>query len=140
MHRWNRSFALLLGASLCAAPIAFAGDRGGSEAPNKAFNEAGDTQDEIYGHEVMTPSEIDRYQTRMRGTMTDAERRAFIESHRAEMQRRASERGTTLREGPGLDRTQTGTTTPGGQRPMADDDMGGGTGTGGTGATDTAPR
>jgi hypothetical protein len=57
----------------------------------------------MYGYELMTPEERDAYMDRMRNAKTPEERTKLRDEHRAEMQKRAKEKGVTLAEprGPG---------------------------------------
>jgi hypothetical protein len=57
----------------------------------------------MYGYELMTPEERQAYMDRMRNAKTPEERTKLRDEHRAEMQKRAKEKGVTLAEprGPG---------------------------------------
>jgi hypothetical protein len=57
----------------------------------------------MYGYELMTPEEREAYVDRMRNAKTPEERTKLRDEHRAEMQKRAKEKGVTLAEprGPG---------------------------------------
>jgi hypothetical protein len=57
----------------------------------------------IYGAELMTPDERNAYAEKMRSAKTQDERIKLRDEHRAEMQKRAKEKGVTLPEprGPG---------------------------------------
>jgi len=52
----------------------------------------------IYGYELMTPEERQAYADRMRAAKTPEERTKLRDEHRAEMQKRAKEKGVTLAE------------------------------------------
>jgi hypothetical protein len=60
-------------------------------------------QPRLYGSELMTPEERNAYIEKMRGAQTPEERLKLRDEHRAEMQKRAKEKGVTLPEprGPG---------------------------------------
>jgi hypothetical protein len=60
-------------------------------------------QPRMYGADLMTPQERDAYIEKMRAAKTPEERLKLRDEHRAEMQKRAQERGITLPEprGPG---------------------------------------
>ena len=64
-------------------------------------DKAGTTR--IYGYELMTPDERQAYVDKMRAAKTPEERARLRDEHRAEMQKRAKEKGVTLAEprGPG---------------------------------------
>jgi Spy/CpxP family protein refolding chaperone len=57
----------------------------------------------MYGYELMTPEERQAYMDRMRNAKTPEERTKLRDEHRAEMQKRAKDKGVTLAEprGPG---------------------------------------
>jgi hypothetical protein len=57
----------------------------------------------MYGYELMTPEERQAYADKMRAAKTPEERAKLRDEHRAEMQKRAKEKGVTLAEprGPG---------------------------------------
>ena len=55
---------------------------------------AGDSR--MYGYELMTPEERQAYMDKMRNAKTPEERTKLRDEHRAEMQRRAKEKGVTL--------------------------------------------
>jgi hypothetical protein len=52
----------------------------------------------MYGYELMTPEERQAYADRMRAAKTPEERTKLRDEHRAEMQKRAKEKGVTLSE------------------------------------------
>jgi hypothetical protein len=62
------------------------------------------TQEPIYGSELMTPQERAEYQTRMRAAKTEQEREAIRLEHHKQMQERARAQGKTLPETPPADR------------------------------------
>jgi len=73
-------------------------------------------QPRLYGAELMTPEERDAYIEKMRSAKTQEERRKLRDEHRAEMQKRAKEKGVTLPEprGPGAGRSSGAGGGPGG--------------------------
>lgn len=58
------------------------------------------TQDPIYGNQLMTPQERTEYGTRMRATKTAEEREQIRKTHHEQMQDRARTRGVTLPDEP----------------------------------------
>jgi hypothetical protein len=52
----------------------------------------------MYGYELMTPEERQTYMDKMRAAKTPEERAKLRDEHRAEMQKRAKEKGVTLPE------------------------------------------
>jgi len=52
----------------------------------------------MYGYELMTPEERQAYADKMRAAKTPEERTKLRDEHRAEMQKRAKEKGVTLQE------------------------------------------
>jgi hypothetical protein len=68
------------------------------------------TQERVYGWELMTPIERREYQTKMRALNTEQEREAFRLEHHRLMQERARVQGKTLPDmppagmGPGMGR------------------------------------
>ena len=58
------------------------------------------TQERIYGSELMTPQERNAYQNRMRATKTEQEREALRLEHHRQMQERARAQGKTLPDMP----------------------------------------
>ena len=52
----------------------------------------------MYGYELMTPEERQAYMDKMRNAKTPEERTKLRDEHRAEMQKRAKEKGVTLSE------------------------------------------
>jgi hypothetical protein len=84
--------------ALFAAPTTPALAQGAGAAPaDKAATPR------MYGYELMTPEERQAYMDRMRNAKTPEERTKLRDEHRAEMQKRAKEKGVTLAEprGPG---------------------------------------
>jgi hypothetical protein len=63
-------------------------------------------QPRLYGAELMTPEERNAYIEKMQSAKTPEERLKLRDEHRAEMQKRAKEKGVTLPEppGPGADK------------------------------------
>ena len=102
----TRTFAFLLGTSVCAtAPAAFA--QPGTPMPESGTTATDETTN-IYGHELMTPSEVHDYQTRL-GTLSGTDRQRFLAQHRTEMQQRAQQRGVTLPDTGSMDEHAPGT-------------------------------
>ncbi len=58
------------------------------------------TQQRIYGSQLMTAQERNEYQQRMRELKTQQERDQFRQEHHAKMQERAKERGVKLPDEP----------------------------------------
>lgn len=107
--------AVALGGSAFAAPGGTGGGGGGPSGPGGAgsgsltqdMDRARDMTrdqkrlhqtDDIYGSEVMTMEERNRYQRRIQSLRSQAERAQFETQHRAEMRKRAKTRGVTLAE------------------------------------------
>ena len=55
-----------------------------------------DSNNQIYGYELMTPAERSQYRTQIRRLKTLQERNQYRQQHMQQMQERARERGTTL--------------------------------------------
>ena len=53
---------------------------------------------QMYGYELMTPEERQAYMDKMRNAKTPEERTKLRDEHRAEMQKRAQDKGVTLSE------------------------------------------
>jgi len=87
------------------------------------------TQERIYGYELMTPQERNEYQDRMRATKTEQEREALRLEHHKQMQERAKAQGKTLPDAPPADRGP-GTGYGGGMGPGGGSGSGGGSGGG----------
>jgi hypothetical protein len=84
------------------------------------------TQEQVYGSQLMTKQERLEYQNKMRATTTAEEREQIRKEHHEQMQVRAKERGVTLPDSPPV----------GGKGMRPGSDMmgpGGGMGTGGGG-------
>jgi len=58
-------------------------------------------RDQVYGYQLMTPSERSEYRWQMRTLRTQQERDALRTKHHEQMQKRAAERGVTLPDMPG---------------------------------------
>jgi hypothetical protein len=56
------------------------------------------SKDAIYGAELMTDRELQRYQDRLRTMQTAEERNRFLEQHRTTMDARAKQRGVTVKD------------------------------------------
>ncbi|MBK6402257.1 MAG: hypothetical protein IPP18_11560 [Rhodocyclaceae bacterium] len=63
-------------------------------------NAAAETQQQVYGSQLMTRQERIDYRNQMRLLKTEEERIAFRAEHHKKMQERAKERGVTLPETP----------------------------------------
>lgn len=83
------------------------------------------SQDQIYGSQLMTQQERAEYQARMRSANTDAERERIRQEHHERMKERAKARGVTLPDQPPGDR--------GGMGSGRGVSPGGGMGSGGSG-------
>lgn len=92
-------------------------------APSMAADQV-QTQQQIYGSQLMTPQERAEYRTKMRSLKTRQERQAFRLEHHKAMQERARERGMMLPDMPPPGGGMRGGMGPGGG-------MGGGMGPGG---------
>lgn len=58
------------------------------------------TQERIYGSQLMTPQEREQHRAKMRSLKTEQEREQFRLQHHKEMQQRAKERGVTIPDEP----------------------------------------
>jgi hypothetical protein len=58
------------------------------------------TQDQIYGSQLMTPTERSEYSAKMRNLKTEQERNEYRYEHHRQMQDRARARGVTLPDSP----------------------------------------
>lgn len=58
------------------------------------------TQEPIYGGQLMTQQEIRDYQEKIRSASSDEERQQIRREHRREMQERAKRKGVVLRDQP----------------------------------------
>ncbi len=83
---------LIAAASAGLLAAAFAPAHGQATAP------ATKGEMRVYGEEVMTPQERQAYIDRMRAAKTPEERTKLRDEHRAEMQKRAQEKGITLQQ------------------------------------------
>jgi hypothetical protein len=109
--------SMLAGSLLLAFNPGFAAD---SSAQSKT-----QTQEQVYGSQLMTPQERSAYQTKMRAAKTNEEREQIRAQHHQEMQVRANQQGVTLPDmppAPGMG---------GGMGPGGGSGMGGGMGPGG---------
>lgn len=77
-------------AALLAMGLAPAHAQGDPPAPKREVR--------VYGEEVMTPQERQAYVDKMRAAKTPEERAKLRNEHRAEMQKRAQDKGITLKE------------------------------------------
>jgi hypothetical protein len=55
---------------------------------------------DIYGHQLMTPKERNDYRAKMRAAKTEQERGQYVKEHHERMQARAKERGMRLPDEP----------------------------------------
>lgn len=88
---------LLLGTSVLAQPAPPASERAQTQAQTESKNQA---QAQVYGWELMTPSERQAFQTRMRNATSAEEREQIRAEHHAQMQVRAEAQGVTLPDMP----------------------------------------
>ena len=88
--------ALSLG--VAAAVFAHPGQMGGGMGPGRM---AGGPAGFAAGQQLMTPEERSALQEKMRSAKTPEERQKLAAATRAEMQKRAKEKGITLPETPG---------------------------------------
>jgi len=58
------------------------------------------TQERIYGSQLMTPQEREQHRAKMRSLKTEQERERYRLQHHKEMQQRAKERGVTIPDEP----------------------------------------
>ena len=58
------------------------------------------TQEQVYGSQLMTPEEQTAYRAKMRATKTTEEREQLRKEHHEQMKQRAKERGVTLPDEP----------------------------------------
>ena len=78
---------VLAGAALLAGGVALAADQVRSRVQ---------TQDQVYGSQLMTPQERAEHRTKMRAAKTVEEREQIRKENHERMQERAKERGVTL--------------------------------------------
>jgi hypothetical protein len=110
----------ILAASLAGAPSTYAQSTSRDQARTQ-------TQEQIYGSQLMTQQEMNEYRERMRLAKTEQEREKIRADHHARMQDRAMQRGVKLPDGPPA---KSGGMGPGGGGVYG---PGGGTGSGGGG-------
>ena len=92
---------LMLSLAAAVAASAYAADPVQSREPTQTTQQ---TQERIYGAELMTPQERAEYQTRMRAAKTEQEREAIRLEHHKQMQERARAQGKTLPDMPPVGR------------------------------------
>lgn len=68
--------------------------------PAAAVQKKAQTQDRIYGSQLMTAEERNAYRARMKLANTQADRERIRQEHHDQMQQRAKERGVTLPKQP----------------------------------------
>ena len=83
----------LAGTILLAAGVALAADQVRSQVQTQ-------TQDQIYGSQMMTPQELAEHRAKMRAAKTVEEREQVRKENHERMQARAKERGVTLPDEP----------------------------------------
>jgi hypothetical protein len=71
-----------------------------AQPAQKPMMQQSQTQDRIYGSQLMTSEERDAYRAKMRAAKTQAERNRIRADHHDAMQARAKERGVTLPDRP----------------------------------------
>ena len=81
----------LAGTILLAGGVALAADQVRSQVQTQ-------TQDQVYGSQLMTPQERAEHRTKMRAAKTVEEREQIRKENHERMQARAKERGVTLPE------------------------------------------
>ena len=84
--------SMLAGSLLLAFNPGFAAD---SSAQSKT-----QTQEQVYGSQLMTPQERSAYQSKMHAAKTNEEREQIRAQHHQEMQVRAKQQGVTLPDMP----------------------------------------
>jgi hypothetical protein len=111
--------SMLTGSLLLAFNPGFAAD---SSAQSKTQTQ---TQEQVYGSQLMTPQERSAYQSKMHAAKTNEEREQIRAQHHQEMQVRAKQQGVTLPDMPPASGMG------GGMGPGGGAGMGGGMGPGG---------
>jgi hypothetical protein len=82
---------VLAGAILFVAGVALAADQAGTQAQAQ-------TQEQVYGSQLMTPQELTEHRAKMRAAKTVEEREQIRKENHDRMQARAKERGVALPE------------------------------------------
>lgn len=101
----KRTFAIVAAAMALATPELFAQSQAATEERIQ-FQQRERTQTQepmrepIYGAEMMTELERNRYRERMRAASTDQERAQVRAEHHRQMQQRAKDRGVALPDEP----------------------------------------
>ena len=91
--------ALCMGLAINVQAADQAGDRVQSRDQTKATGQV-QSQERVYGSELMTMQERQEYQAKMRSTKTEQEREALRLEHHKQMQERAKAQGKTLPDMP----------------------------------------
>ena len=84
------------------AALALAGAGACVAAETTGAGSAGPQREYIYGAELMTPQERERYRTRLRKAQGEGREDAEREGHRRQIRERARKRGVTLEEPAGV--------------------------------------
>lgn len=85
--RLNKSLSLIAGATLLASLA--------------SMPVAAQSEEQVFGRELMTQQELQQHRETMRNLNTDAERAQYRQLHHERMMERARERGVELRNGKG---------------------------------------
>lgn len=85
--RLNKSLSLIAGATLLASLA--------------SMPVAAQSEEQVFGRELMTQQELQQHRETMRNLNTDAERAHYRQLHHERMMERARERGVELRNGMG---------------------------------------
>ncbi|GBO90568.1 MULTISPECIES: hypothetical protein [Marinobacter] len=85
--RLNKSLSLIAGATLLASLA--------------SMPVAAQSEEQVFGRELMTQQELQQHRETMRNLNTDAERAQYRQLHHERMMERARERGVELRNGMG---------------------------------------
>lgn len=100
------AIAATLGLGLATAAFAHPGGMGGATGPGMmgGMGQGAMGPGAMGGQQLMTPEERTALMDKMRNAKTPEERQKIAESNRAEMEKRAKERGVTLPgpHGPGM--------------------------------------
>ena len=98
-----RRAACLLAALALSGPVAgMAAEPAGAGTPGSQDRGAGRQREYIYGAELMTPQERERYRVRLRKAQDEGREEAERDGHRRRIRERARERGVTLQEPAGV--------------------------------------
>jgi hypothetical protein len=122
------TYALALAALLALGLPAGSGWAEDAQKPEAAKPQSNEC---VYGWQMMTPEEMTTHHAAMLAAKTPAERQAVRNAHHAQMVARAKQRGVTLPDQPGPPGCTMGPGMMGGGRGMGPGMMGGGRGAGG---------